>query len=293
MHPAVGFLLLLMLCFSATVETQNTRLNNCLRQAKADLEEIYCRVKAQKEGSYLPSLADFRRNSADMQVLLLKRPAHKLGLILPTIATTKAPGVSSAGNKNHRSAKAQSIEIIPSPADTSEAEKQSKASRNISKKTDSLWLDCKLQGDRILCPGQRYQLISNMPNSLLLASALGPGNQLQIPGRNQPGYQSDYDYLTHAYELYIDKMLSIGLGAATMSFTRFHQVYSELQTKDADFQHRFATMFEYLKADKRSSHAPKQLTKNRPANIESCNHLNPHLIICDNGKLNWLYMSDQ
>ena len=257
--------IVLLICISTTgVDAADKRVESCLVQSRTDLEELFCRVKYQPPGNLLPSLADFRRNSTEMQALLLQRPAQQLGLSLPASGLINVPKTSlplngltvntpGTGTPRVNTKIIEHVEMQPVTAPHSDEQ------------VNYLSNQCQLNENQISCQRKLFRLVSNLPNSMLTADALGPENRLTIPVQEAGKPLSDYQYLRKAYAIYIEKMLSIGLGAATMSFTRFHQIHHELKDTGADFQHRFAVMFEHLKSDKRSSHAPHQLTRERPA----------------------------
>lgn len=95
--------------------------------AKTDMEKLYCQVVSKGQGAGLPSPTDFKRNDPQVQALLLRRPAGRLGLEVPE------------GDQPQYGQLA----------------------------------DCRLQGERIACPQQRYNLAANQPNSKLESGALG------------------------------------------------------------------------------------------------------------------------
>lgn len=53
-----------------------------------------------------------------------------------------------------------------------------------------------------------------------------------------------------AYHRYIGKMLSVGLGGTTISYTKLSYTFRELYEDNGDFAARFEAMFGYLKKDK-------------------------------------------
>ncbi|MGH1370707.1 MAG: hypothetical protein ACRBBW_01640 [Cellvibrionaceae bacterium] len=129
-------------------------------------------------------------------------------------------------------------------------------------------------------------MVDNQGNQKLFAGSLGPDNQLRFPeseGTSEARYWSD------SYQHYIEKMLSIGLGASTMSYTKFVYTWQESQLQGQIPQARFSAMFEYLKRDKRALAVKASYDDMTPASISWCQSLSHQLWVCDNGRRNWVY----
>lgn len=234
----------------------------CRDQATTDLERAYCEIAASGKGGTLPTFHDFRKNSEKMQRLLLKVPARRAGIELPA-AAEPAP------------------EITPTPAPTA-------APTN----TVSAGMDrCVLQKNQIQCGYDYYLLQTNLQNHELAADALTEANQLLLPDRDSTQYASasDLAYLSACYPPYIEKMLVIGLGDSTMSFTRFAATYTEIVKMGGGFSQRFQEMYELLKKEKAHNAVQRRYKNNFPDSIEQCQFLSGNLIVCDDVVQNWVY----
>lgn len=265
-----GFLLLMLQASTAYSAT------NCLELARTKMEEAYCKVKASGHGKTLPSLQDFRNNPEQMQRLLLKNPAKKAKITLPEISH---PSKKTTRDVQHQQPTKDSIPMPKTRQNTVIAD----GTQGISR--------CILQKNQIQCGPDYYLLRTNLPNHELEPSVLERGNQLHFPDSLSPPYseESSMQYLSDCYPLYIKKMLSIGLGDSTMSFTQFVTMHEEIQKTDADFAKRFSEMFELLKMEKSNNAVRRRYNDTYPSNIEQCMFLSGDIIACDNVRKNWVY----
>lgn len=246
---------------------------NCPEQPPTQYERIYCEIKSKGGGAALPSFEDFRRNDPNVQALLLKRPASSLGIDLPA-STQPTPEVPSSDSKPQR----------PKPA----AEPPKPESIPVAGALG----ECGLQGATIQCLGQSYQLAKNRPNSALKDGVLDESNKLGLESfagdlSNETTVRT---YLSNAYDRYIAKMLEIGLGGATMSFTRFYNSFYRHEAEGVDFAERMESTFSYLKQDKRNLAVSGRLTDELPKRIQECAWAGHSLIVCDNVATNWVYV---
>ncbi|TQV68058.1 hypothetical protein FKG94_24340 [Exilibacterium tricleocarpae] len=264
--------------------------NQCAEQARSRYEEIFCEVKAKGAGGSLPRLEDFRRNDARVQALLLRRPAAKLGIKLPqpkkpakpkrVAAKPTAPAKSATGEKKT----------------STTAPKQVASPRRPERKREpadaSLAATCRLQRTVIVCGKTRYELALNRQNSELAKGVLSEQNQMGLkPYRGKPGDRGALvQHLSGSYRRYIEKMLEIGLGGATMSFTKFFYTHETLSQQGEDFAARFETMFSFLKKDKAGMSIKAKYNDRLPEEIKQCNPLTDRLIVCAAGEDNWVYM---
>lgn len=236
---------------------------DCSGTITDSLEKVYCQLQQSGQGAGLPSLRDFRRNPPKTQRLLLQRPAERAGIVLP-----------------------QGQKSAPQPAHVPAADADA---------TPDAMAACEINTGAIICGHRRYVLLDNLPNSRLDPAALTKDNQLRLPSFS--GSVNDREqlmgYLDQSYQLYLEAMISIGLAASTMSFTKFYHTFMDVQASGADFTGRMATMFEYLKKDKKAMAVRPQLTPQRPVNLRQCRMLNPELTVCDDVKHNWLYRQVQ
>ncbi|MCG8609437.1 MAG: hypothetical protein MI864_02780 [Pseudomonadales bacterium] len=251
---------------------------DCRDFALTVYEELYCEIKAKGKGATLPALEDFRRNTPQFQALLLKRPAAQLKLTIPPYTSVK-PSLEST------SLGSQST----SPRSSLRSDENMEGSRPVKESGSSLSA-CKLQRSEISCrSGKQYHLQKNKPLSRLSGSALASSNQLRLPPINGSASEQKQK-LANAYEQYIEAMLQIGLGATTMSYTRFVYTYREIKQKNADFQQRFHKMYELLKQDRRSMAIDTRLPAPYPGQLDACTRLNVKTIICDTSDKNWVYV---
>lgn len=262
-------LLLLGLCTGAVHAADD----ECMDGAESELEKLYCRVVSEGQGGGLPSPTDFKRNDPQVQALLLRRPAGRLGLEVPKpgapAETDSAPGLSEAE---------------PEPARPGPQEDQPQS-----------WLlaDCRLEGQQIACPRRRFDLVSNQPNSQLAEGVLEEDNRLGL--RPFEGNRDDSEavrrYLSDAYDRYIPKMVDIGLGANTMSFTAFHNAFHTIEDGGVDFARRMERTFNLLKQDKKNLAVKARYHDELPQELSLCSVINPDIVVCDNVGTNWVYVS--
>ncbi len=249
---------------------------NCLSQAVTEEERVYCEIVNRGEGRGLPSLEDFKRNDVRVQRLLLKRPAEKLKIALPkkpqvieNASIPRAPKLDQETNKTH----AEDISSLANP--------------EIALK------ECQITPDQIVCGHRHFQMKTNLPNRLLKSGVLE-----EAYGMNLPPYSKDKSdnkleaqyYLSDVYPIYIQKMLDIGLGASTMSYTRFYHTFFDLQAQGVSFSDRFETMYRYLKKDKKTMLVKPVLSDQRPTTISQCDDIDQRIIVCDSGSANWVYV---
>lgn len=240
----------------------------CLSSAETELERLYCQVVEQGGGQGLPSQSDFRRNAPQVQALLLKRPAQRLGLTLPQPST-------------------------PTPAPNTSAITRQKAAPTAPEPPASPSLQgCRLAGEQIRCPNRSFQLALNQPNGNLGPGVLDADNRLGLSAFN--GDRSDEQavrrYLSQAYDRYIPKMLEIGLGANTMSFTAFHNAFHTLEAGGVDFASRMEQTFQLLKQDKQTLAIQARYHQDLPRDLVQCEPVNPAVIVCDNVATNWVFV---
>lgn len=246
----------------------------CLAAATTELERLYCQVISEGGGAGLPSQPDFNRNGPQVQALLLKGPARRLGLAVPA--------VSALSNANAVSPQPDAGQAKPGP--DNEPTPHSPLSQGLS--------DCQLQAEVIHCPQGRYRLASNRALSELDEGVLDAGNRLDF-GRFQ-GDREDTEavraYLSDAYDRYIPRMLAIGLGANTMSFTAFHNAFQTLESGNVSFAERMAQTYELLKQDRQRLGVKSRYHDDLPESLSLCGIINRNIIVCDNVGTNWVYV---
>ena len=79
------------------------------------------------------------------------------------------------------------------------------------------------------------------------------------------------------------------MGGSTMTYTKFHYTFWELLEKQEDFSKRVREMYNFLKQDKASMAVQARYDQQMPTGIDWCTPLNDKLVVCDNGKRNWIY----
>ena len=230
-----------------------------MAQSTTPLQNSYCDVKKASRSATLPNFEDFKKNTDNVQRLLLKREAERYGVVLP--AETPAP-----------------------------REIERNDSSNIAHRLPSL-KQCELNSERIACEKEYYALAVNQKNNQLKAEAFSSYNELRLPRKEETNFatESDYRYLSHIYPDYIYKMLEIGLGDSTMSFTKFATVYWQSKMEGLDFSERFRTVYNQLKLEKSQNQIRPRYTSSFPADIHQCMRLDAKIIVCDDMTKNWVY----
>jgi len=264
-----------------TKSTQNT----CLNQAESHYEEVWCRIKEKDPSSNLSNLHEFRKNSPKTQYLLLKRPAKKWRIILnkPSIKKTKSAIKDTLIISN------QAVEKL-SPSSRPLNEKITKISyeKILIKKQKNL-NHCTLVKKFIHCEGDRFSLQSNASLNRLTKDVLSKNNKLVV---NEDLESPPIRAASLMYRDYIEKMLSIGLGYSTMSFTKFFTIYEDSKKQKLIFSKRMFDMFELLKKERKTNGIKDRYDDNYPNSISACMELSTHLIVCDNKAQNWVYQRE-
>jgi hypothetical protein len=150
--------------------------------------------------------------------------------------------------------------------------------------------DCALEKLSFQCADGRYQLVGNKTNQQLPDDALSDGHKLGLPvykGSPDDTVALDH-YLARAYDQYLTGMVDIGLGAATMSYSKFVHLYHYITGQHLDFNVRFETMYEYLKQDKASMGVNIQVALAEGLTTQYCSQLD-HFIACDYGHTNYVF----
>ena len=262
--------------FGALMGTAHAADGACMKAAKTELEQLYCTIVDEGQGAGLPSPTDFRRNDPGVQALLLRRPAKRLGLEVPEASGT--------------SVRPQQPQAAPESASAEPAKPEPESdSRSPSRRL----ADCRLEGERIICPQGSFDLVANQSNRELADGVLEPDNRLGL--NSFLGSRNDEEavrrYLSDAYDQYIPKMVGIGLGANTMSFTAFHNAFHTLEEGGVDFASRMERTFTLLKQDKKTLGVKARYHDELPDDLSLCSSINRSIIVCDNVGTNWVYVS--
>lgn len=247
---------------------------------KTELEKTYCKIKQTPHGASLPNFFEFRKNSHSTQRLLLKRPAKKAGIALPA---------ASPQNMANQNARKPTTTTKPPIAQNVRAEQAKILSPSaVNTVTPSQGISrCSLKGEYLLCPKTKpYRLSNNLSKNLLSKEALSASNQLSLPERHHYTVES----VGQDYQMYIDKMLQIGLGGSTMSFSKFFYTHQEVRNQGQDHRARFKQMYEFLKQDRRTMAIKRRYDDKLPKSIDQCQMLGQRLVVCDDGPRNWIYI---
>jgi len=252
------FYLILLVCFS---HHASAAISKCFVQAKTYYEQIYCEIKDQGKGKALPAFLDFKKNNEITQALLLKRDAAALQISI------KMPKRKAS----KKTLDSQTKQSIPPQHNRT---------------------PCSFMGNMITCNASKFYQIGNTTNSALKQGALSSQNKIGLAHfTGKKTQQSKIDsYLYESYVGYIEKMLEIGLGGVTMSFTKFSYLFHDLLEKKVDFASRFETMYSFLKKDKQKLSVSKKITLANHLTIDDCFKLTNDIYICDNRVRNYVYV---
>ena len=263
----IQFAVLTAAALCATTPKAQTTLQECVAQADTALENALCDLRSLSRSSNLPNMEDFKRNPPEIQHLLLKREAERYGLTLPGVSSSsKSEETSTTKENTHKN----------NP--TKEKQRPSLAG-------------CELDEDVIECQNTRYELVRNKKNNQLKAEAFSSHNQLIFAEKNASEFeeQSDYRYLSAMYPVYINKMLAIGLGDSTMSFTKFATLYWQTKHDENSFAERFRQIYNQLKIEKSRNQIKGRYTDTYPEDLTQCVRMDSKILICDNKHQNWVY----
>ena len=282
-------LLSLFFCSNSLAENETEVIkavsNNCLNQSKSHYEEVWCRIKEKDPSNKLSSLHEFRKNSQNTQYLLLKRPAKKWHISLNKPPIEKA----NSSQKDTLVISDQTIEKL-SPSSRPLNEKITKITyeKVLTKKQKNL-NHCTLAKKIIHCKDDRFSLQSNKSLNQLAIGSLSKNNKLVV---NEDLESPPIRAASLMYRDYIEKMLSIGLGYSTMSFTKFFTIYEDSKKQSLIFSKRMFDMFELLKKERKTNGIKDRYDDNYPSSISACMELSTRLIVCDNKAQNWVYQRE-
>lgn len=282
---------LLVCCFFCT------KAFACVETPATELEKIYCQIRAKGKGQNLPDYQEFRRNPPSTQALLLKQPARKLGISLPSTSPTARSALASTPVIESQQVVPASEEITDkaAPGPSAPVQNRNMQNRNLQSNASSVQLQqqCELNRDIISCGVSQYELQINLTNKHLSSQTFSSDNKLILPSRQGSAFSgaSDHYYLSQTYVLYIEKMIELGLADATMSFTKYAATYDDISSKGGNFEQRFAQMYELLKKEKQTNAVKSRYNNLFPQSLDQCMTLSQHIIVCDNIKQNWIYQA--
>ncbi len=230
----------------------------CFAHAESYYQQVFCQVKAGGKGRDLPPFYEFKKNNETTQALLLKRYARQMGINL------KMP-------------ESQNVSVV-----------ESRRARD--KKRAPHRTHCYRDKNHIRCKDATFRLVVNQANSELAVGALEAGNRMGLSVYSGSTAESSAieEYLSANYQRYLNKMIAIGLGGATLSYGKFAYLFEDLRSKGLSFSGRFETMYSYLKKDKRTLSAPSLSSAPDELTIEDCDKLD-NLLVCRVGRINWLF----
>jgi hypothetical protein len=251
----------------------------CFALAETYYEQVYCQLQAKAQTKGLPPFNQFKKNNEAVQASLLKRPAERNGIKLPsparkTQATAAAIAPQNIITNPHASTQTAIVnepEALPIRSDKAESNKIS---------------GCELLGNQIRCGSRVFKSLGNKANHRLAKRALSIDNKMDLPRYHGGGLSQ---YLARAYAQYIDKMCEIGLCGVTMTYGKFAYLYQDLHAKGLDFPQRFEIMYGFLKKDKatmavsEAPGAPKNLSMN------ACVALTDMRYVCDHQGRNYIF----
>ena len=275
-HPSAYLIVVACIGFGVI---QATASEDCTPIAETALERCFCEILAKGSGEQLPAFSEFRKNAESIQRLLLKKPARKAGVTLPDkllVKPTTPRGKTSAVVSTRIDSRSTSSSVAPAQSHAQSAP--------VSQSTIYLPQRCQLNKVILNCANYKYVLQENLRLHELDANALNKNNRLSFVKRNR--YTTESAYLTACYHDYIKHLLSIGLGAATMPYSRFVEVYN---VSPDNFERRFSEVFELLKQERKSQAIQRRYSDAFPVNIAACMDLSSDLIVCDDLKQNWIY----
>ena len=251
----------------------------CFLLAQNYYEQLYCEIVALGRGDELPRLHDFRHNDELTQALALRQPARRAGI------EVKMPGSGVAATSP----------VAPSAAapDAQLVARERPAASVLGTTATSVAPapECVLTGSDVRCGERRFAFVANRRNSELAEGVFTAANRMELSG-----FVSDLAstaavdaYLARAYPRYLDRMVTLGLGEATMTYGKFAAIFYDVTGKGVDFSERMETMYRYLKKDKQKlgvavSEAP-------PAGLggEHCEAVADELLRCVYGGRNYLF----
>jgi hypothetical protein len=267
--------LALIALLSVSLIARGDRL--CFSFAQTYYEQLYCEIKAKGKGANLPVFYEFQRNNVQTQALLLKASARSIGIDL------KMPVMGKRAIKK--------LKMKPKGTSVNKIEKRSENESSTQSTVNESITRCTVDKTTIRCPGQSYHLIGNQPNNQLSKLAFSSDNKMDMPayqGRRTDNEAIDR-YLERVYRLYLNKMLYIGLGGATLSYGKFSYLFDDLLDKSISFSERFETMYYYLKQDKQRMAVNTRVVAPKPLILNDCYEL-VNLYVCTLGAKNYLFL---
>jgi hypothetical protein len=267
----------------------------CVPQPGNEYEKIFCQLKKSGRGETLPSIYDFRKNPPLTQALLLKKPAERAGIPLRIPERDNAETVERQSKLLLASAvkPEAKLPVVQKPVTVKPvtvpiiARQNTPRMVNETARVPDPVVGCSLKDFELDCQNGRYRLITNQANQYLSEGALSGQNRLNLP--TDSGQDREI-YLQQAYSRYLDGMVAIGLGASTMSYTKFVNLYDHIKAEKLNFPERFETMYHFLKEDKSSIGVATQPMIAQGFTTQYCSDVRHGLLACEYKKDNYLFL---
>ena len=267
------------LIFSIAVDAKANPF--CFALAESYYEQIYCELEVKAQTKSLPSFQQFRKNSEQVQALLIKRLAmrNNIKLPLPRLSSLIEPAKLSTESTEGAGAPVEpSASMNPRGVSYNELSPIEVASGDLA--------TCVLMTKTIECGSNIYRLLGNRANSHLAPDALMAQNLMALPefqGQNQA------EYLIAAYRLYIEKMHAIGLAGVTMTYGKFTYLFKDVEVKGLNFSQRFEKMYSFLKKDKATMGVSEAVVMPSGLNLVDCQNLTATRIVCALAGRNYIF----
>lgn len=282
----------------------------CIPAVGNEYEKIFCDLKRKGKGSTLPSLREFRNNPPLTQAFLLKKPAERAGIriripernneetlrrqeeLLAALEASAEMAIPVIVDKT-----TPTVTPVLQPATKPAAKPPAKQKTTpppivaVSPVLTAPVPHCVLQEKNLDCDGVRYTLVGNKTNQQIDPSSLTEQNRLGMPvySGDPADALAEQQYVQQAYRQYLEAMIRIGLGASTMSYTKFANLYDYITEQQLDFAGRFETMYHFLKEDKLAIGVSTQLVIADGFDTTTCRQLD-RLVACDYQKNNYLFV---
>jgi len=254
---------------------------DCLEQAGTPLVKTYCQIVAKDPGAKLPNIGDFKKNPPQIQRLLLSQYSERLHIPLP----------GEPEQKDSQSTYSTSRTRMPQVSATATSLPVNAVTRRAPTEHRIALTNCELDKDKIRCQTELYELQVNKKINQLLGDVFSAENELRMPSKDKTKFadDSDYNYLSYIYPMYVYKMLDLGLGDSTMSFTKFAAVYWQSKRDGSNFTERFRQTYNTLKIERSSNAMKARYRDNYPNNLGQCMRMDEKIILCDDMHQNWIY----
>lgn len=261
----------------------------------SEYEKIYCELQRRGKGHTLPKLYEFRRNPPLTQAFLLKKPAERAGikLVIPSRdnrETLRRQKELLLGSKKIEQVAAVAVEKQEKKQVSKKIPRIQEQAAIILKINQSVLNSCKNKALNVYCADGDYDFLGNIANSQLAADALQNSNMLNLPVFDENNARGLDDYLALSYSAYIRGMITIGLGASTMTYSKFAHLYGIMRQQGQNFPERFELMFTFLKRDKTTIAVSTQREIPDDFVLDYCHFLDGKLLACEHKKTNYLFV---